>query len=267
MLNHSRRTILKTGLMASAAAVLPLSGAKAQRLGQGNIITEWEPKKPDEIRVSAIIGDDPVIMRGLSAVTRNLPNSTFWWAGNTNPITPTMLHDTDLLFTYYSSYLYSEENSRIIVDAITNGRMGWIAVHNTPWYTKGILSDLLGVDCALHREIQPVIISHLNKDHPITQGIEPTVINLDEQFGLFIRKPDDPGLTVLFRSQGVHDKQWTIQGVATQRGKGRTVTFTPGHYNWTYDNEACAEILWRSVHWVLNSPIPPFYGNYDDYQW
>jgi len=267
MQNQSRRTILKTGFLATAASVFPHTGAKAKSVKQGNIITDWEPKKPGEIRVSAICGDDPVIKRGLNAVTLNLPNSIFWWAGDTEPITPEMLNNTDLLFTYYSSYLYSEENSKIIVDNVMSGRMGWIAVHNTPWFTRGILSDLLGVDCALHREIQPVIISHLNETHPITKGIEPTVINLDEQFGLFLRKPDDPDLTVLFKSQGVHDKQWTIQGVATQRGKGRTVTFTPGHYNWTFDNEACAEILWRSVNWVLNRPIPAFYGNYDNYIW
>ena len=104
-------------------------------------------------------------------------------------------------------------------------------------------------------------------NHPITKGIEPSVINLDEQFGLFLRKPDDPDVTVLFKSQGVHDKQWTIQGVCAQRGRGRVVTFAPGHYNWTFVNEACQEILWRSANWVLNLPIPPFYGNYDSFIW
>ena len=261
---HSRRTAIKTGLAAAAATALNIPEVKAQ---QGNIITEWVPKKPGEIRVSAICGDDNVIRSGVSAATRNIPNSVMWWAADTSPITPEMLNNTDLLYTYYSMHLYSEENTKIIVDRITSGRMGWIALHNTPWFLTGSLSDLVGVDCALHREIQPVIVSNLNKNHPITKGIEPTVINLDEQFGLFLRKPDDPDVTVLFKSQGVHDKQWTIQGVAAQRGKGRVVTFAPGHYNWTFANEACAEILWRSSNWVLNRSIPPFPGSYDNYIW
>lgn len=261
---HSRRTVLKTGLVAAVSAALTVPEVKAQEL---EVLSAWVPKKPGELRISAICGDDPVIKRGFSSITQNLPNSTFWWANNYEPITPEMLNDTDLLLTYYSGYLYSEENSKIIIDTILNGRMGWIAVHNTPWFTKGNLSDLLGVDCALHREIQPVIICNLNQNHPITKGIEPHVISLDEQFGLFLRKPDDPDLTVLFKSQGVHDKQWTIQGVCAQRGKGRVVTFAPGHYNWTFDNEACQDILWRSVNWVLNLPISPFPGNYDNFIW
>lgn len=261
---HTRRTALKTGLVAATATALAVSEAKAQ---QSQVPSTWEPKKPGEIRISAICGEDNVVKSGLNSVTRNLSNANFWWADNYSPITREMLNDTDLLITYYSTYLYTEENAKIIIDNVTSGRMGWIALHNTPWFTKGNLSDLLGVDCALHREIQPVIISNLNQNHPITKGIEPHVINLDEQFGLFLRKPNDPDVTVLFKSQGVHDKQWTIQGVCAQRGKGRVVSFAPGHYNWTFKNEACQEILWRSANWVLNLPIPTFYGNYDNFIW
>jgi len=260
---HSRRSALRAGL-AAATAALATPSAKA---GQSQIPPEWVPKKPGEIRISAICGEDNVVRSGLVSVTRNLPKAHFWWADNYKPITREMLDDTDLLITYYSSYLYTEENSQTIIDNITNGRMGWIALHNTPWFARGGLSDLLGVDCALHREIQPVIISNLDQNHPITKGIEPHVINLDEQFGLILRKSNDPDVTVLFESQGVHDKQWTIQGVCARRGKGRVVTFAPGHYNWTYDNEACQEMLWRSANWVLNRPIPPFYGNYDKFIW
>ena len=260
---YARRTALTSGLAAAAATALAVPAAKAQQLAP----PVWEPKKPGEIRISAICGDDNAIKNGLTTVTKDLPNVNFWWADNRRPITQEMLNDTDLLITYYSMYLYTEENAKIIVDNVTSGRMGWIALHNTPWFTKGILSDLLGVDCALHREIQPVIISNLNQDHPITQGIEPHVINLDEQFGLIVRKPDDPDVSVLFKSQGVHDKQWTIQGVCAQRNKGRVVSFAPGHYAWTFRNKACQEILWRSVHWALNKTIPPFYGNYDGFIW
>ena len=102
---HSRRTALKTGLAAAAATALAVPEAKAQ---PSQVPSTWEPKKPGEIRISAICGEDNVVRSGLNSVTRNLPNANFWWADNYSPITREMLNDTDLLITYYSMYLYTE---------------------------------------------------------------------------------------------------------------------------------------------------------------
>lgn len=259
--NHSRRRVLKTGLAAAASVALSVPEAKAHE------VPIWEKKKPGELRITAICGEDPQLRNGLRNVMRHLPKANFWWANNRGPITSDMLHDTDLLLTFYSSYLYTEENIEIINNDITNRGMGWICVHNTPWFAGGKLNALMGAYPMLHREIQPVVICNLNQDHPITQGIEPFIIQLDEQFGAYIADPDDPDFTLLFRSHGLHDDHWTIQGWCVQRGKGRIVGMTPGHYEWTWYQVQYQELMWRAAQWALNLPLKPFYGSFENFIW
>ena len=261
-MEYSRRSILKTGLTAAAAATLPSGTGQAQQR-----TAEWRPKEPGRLRISAITGEGDRERDGLRGITSHLPNADFWWAANTRPITPEMLHNTDLLLTYYSSYLYSAENIQIIIDDITNRGMAWIAVHNTPWFAGDRLCEFMGAYAMLHREIQPVIIRNLNQEHPITRGIEPFIIQLDEQFGLYLANPKDPDVTMLFKSQGVHDGHVTIQGLCTQRGNGRIVVLTPGHYEWSWYETQYREIVWRAAQWALKLPMQPYYGNFDDFIW
>ena len=72
---HSRRTALKTGLTTAAVTALTGPEVKAQ---ETQVPSTWEPKKPGELRISAICGEDNVVRSGLNSVTRNLPNSKFW---------------------------------------------------------------------------------------------------------------------------------------------------------------------------------------------
>ncbi len=257
---HSRRTILKTGLAAAAASVIAVPAATAQKLPP-------KPKTPGSLRVSAICGEDHRVRNGLAPIMGHLPNVDFWWANDYQPITPAILNDTDLLLTYYSGYMYTPENIAAIKDGITNRGMGWICVHNTPWFTGDELNEFMGAYPMLHREIQPVSICRLDPKHPITKGIEPFVIQLDEQFGAYLANPKDPDMTVLFWSHGLHDDHWTIQGWCVQRGKGRIVGLTPGHYEWTWYEDQYQEIMWRAAQWALNLPLKPFYGNFDNYIW
>lgn len=278
---HSRRTILKTGFAAAAAAAVavPVSETKA-------LMPEPEPKKPGELKIVGAMGHDYHLEGSIRPIMGRIKKARVWWARHYGPITPELLSDTDLLLTFYAgdSYewspsgladsagtdrkrLYTDENVAAIIDNIENRGMGWIAVHNTPWFAGEKLNALMGADALLHREIQPVIICKLNQNHPITQGIEPFIIQLDEQFGVFFRDPDDPDVTMLFRSQGVHDKRMTTQGWCVQRGKGRIVGLTPGHYEWAWYQVQYQEILWRAAHWAMNIPIEPFYGNFDNFIW
>ena len=267
---HSRRNILKTGLAAAAVATLPISRAKAQRAQRGNILTEWVPKKPGEIRISAFCQDEPQVLSGLRPLT-NIENVTLYWAGNNTIATPEMIRDTDIMATFYSGYLYSDENRPVIIEEITKRGMAWFAIHNSCWQVNYLgdkeLSDFLGAYAMLHREVQPVTISRLNQNHPITKGIEPFVIPLDEQFGVYLADPKDPDVTVLFSGQGLHDQHWTIQGWAAQRGKGRIVGMLPGHQEWTWREPYYAEMTWRAFYWMLNRPIEPSNRSYDNYVW
>ncbi|MHB9029478.1 MAG: ThuA domain-containing protein, partial [Candidatus Latescibacterota bacterium] len=218
----SRRNMLKAGLAAAAGAALPVSGAQAQQQAPP------KPKKPGAIRISAICGEDYRVRGGLAPTMQRLPKADFWWANDYRPITPEILNDTDLLLTYYSGYMYTPENIKAIKDSVTNRGMGWICIHNTPWFVGDELNEFIGAYAMLHHQIQPVAIARLHPEHPITKGIEPFVIQLDEQFGAYLANPGDPDLTVLFWSHGLHDDRWTIQGWCVQRGKGRIVGLTPG---------------------------------------
>lgn len=258
----SRRTIVKTGLAAAAAAAIPARESATQALTPA-----WQPKQPGKLRITAITGEGYYERNGLRGITTHLPNADFWWAATIQPITPAMLRDTDLLLTYYSGYLYSDENVEVIIDEVTNRGMAWLAIHNTPWFAGDKLCALMGAHPMLHREIQPVIIRNLNQNHPITKGIEPFIIQLDEQFGLYLADPKDPDVTVLFKSQSAHDRHITIQGVAAERGKGRTVLMTPGHYEWSWYEIQYQELVWRAAQWALHLPMQPFYGSFENYLW
>jgi len=257
----SRRNILKSGLAAAAAAAIPVSNGQAQQQAPP------KPKKPGSTRISAICGEDYRVRGGLAPIMQRLPNADFWWANDYRPITPEILNDTDLLLTYYSGYMYTPENIKTIKDGVSNRGMGWICIHNTPWFTGDELNEFIGAYAMLHHQIQPVVIAKLHPMHPITKGMEPFIIQLDEQFGAYLANPKDPDLTVLFWSHGLHDDRWTIQGWCVQRGKGRIVGLTPGHYEWTWYEDEYQELMWRAAQWALNLPIQPFYGNYDNVIW
>lgn len=255
----SRRTLLRAGITAAAGSMLPGAAAEAGEAPPA--------KKPGSTRISAICGEDHRVRNGLRQTMTRLPDADFWWADNYQPVTPAIIGDTDLLLTYYSGYMYTEENIAAIKRNVTERGMGWICVHNTPWFVGDELNEFIGAYAMLHREIQPVAIAKLDPDHPITHGIEPFVINLDEQFGAYLADPDDPDLTVLFWSQGLHDGHWTIQGWCVQRGRGRIVGLTPGHYEWTWYEDQYQVIMWRAAQWALNIPIQPYFSTLDNFIW
>lgn len=276
---QTRRAVLKTGLATAAAAAIPAYESQAD-------LPLPEPKKPGEIKIVGAMGHDYRNETGVRPIMSRIKNARVWFARHYGPITPELLSDTDLLITYYAGdsfewspsgladtsgtirkSLYTEENIEAISDNIQRRGMGWIAVHNTPWFATEKLNELMGADCMLHREIQPVVIKNLNQNHPITKGIEPFIINLDEQFGVFLRNPKDPKLSILFKTEGVHDRRTTIQGWTVERGNGRIVGLTPGHYEWTWYQVQYQEIMWRAAHWALKLPIEPFYGSFENFIW
>jgi len=275
--NHTRRNILKTGLIAAGATATGVSRSEA-------LLPEPEPKKPGELKIVGAMGHDYRLESSVRPVMERIDGARVWFARHYGPITPELLSDTDLLITYYAgdsfewspsgladsrgtkrAQLYSDENVEAIIDNIENRGMGWIAVHNTVWFLNDRLNRFVGAEPILHREIQPVIICNLNQEHPITKGIEPFIINLDEQFGVFINDPEN--VTTLFKSQSVHDKHRTIQGWSVERGKGRIVGLTPGHYEWTWYQVQWQEIMWRSALWAMHQQMKPFYGSFDVFIW
>jgi len=266
----TRRTALKTGLAATAAAVVPMDGAAAAPA----------PKAPGETKIVVMMGHDgmhndvsyEMEIRSIFASKKD------WriWAARTNKvISPELIADADLIITQRFGDPY-EWNAEGLADSVGSQRfslyndvmapamianvrdrgMGWLAVHNTIWNGRKDLEDFIGVDAELHQEIQPVIYKQFNPEHPVTRGIEPFCVNLEEQFGVKIKNPAET--TILFRSLAVHDHRDSVGGWCLERGKGRVIGLLPGHLEWCYRVEAYREVFWRAAFWAMRREIEPF---------
>ncbi|MFC1538246.1 ThuA domain-containing protein [Candidatus Latescibacterota bacterium] len=274
---QSRRKILKTGLCvasaAAAATVLDKPDAHAQTPA---------PKAPGETKIVVMMGHDGMhndvsYEMNIRSIFSSKRNWRIWAARTNKVITPELINDADLIMTqrFGDPYewnpsgladstgrerftLYNDVMAEAIIDNVENRGMGWMAIHNTVWNGRKDLEDFLDVDAELHQEIQPVIYKDLRQDHPITQGIEPFFINLEEQFGVKIKTPSKT--TVLFRSLAVHDKRDSVGGWCLERGKGKIVGLLPGHLEWAYGVREYAEIFWRSAFWAMSREIEPYPG-------
>ena len=106
----------------------------------------------------------------------------------------------------------------------------------------------------MHGPVVNTRIVDLNPDHPITQGIAPFGIGIDEVFDAVMK----PGQHVqLFRAVQEQPKRNAISGWCRQEGEGRVVAVLPGHTTGPYGSREFLTILWRSAHWALKREIPP----------
>ncbi len=121
-------------------------------------------------------------------------------------------------------------------------------------------------NCIQQLETRPILGGQKFAKKPLPETLKLTK-ELGWIFGAYIADPDDPDFTLLFRSHGLHDDHWTIQGWCVQRGKGRIVGMTPGHYEWTWYQVQYQELMWRAAQWALNLPIEPFYGSFENFIW
>ena len=270
----TRRNVLKTGLAAVAAATVPATGADA---------AFPRPKAPGETKIVVMMGHDGMhndvsYEMHIRSIFTTKKDWRIWAARTNKVITPELIADADLIITqrFGDPYEWSAEgladgtgreyhslyNDVMAPEMIRNVRergMGWLAIHNTIWNGRKDLEDFIGVDAELHQEIQPVIYKMFNQSHPITRGIEPFCVNLDEQFGVKIKNPAET--TTLFRGLAVHDKRDSVGGWCLQRGKGRVVGLLPGHLEWAYTVNEYRKIFWNAAFWAMTREIEPYPGS------
>jgi len=264
----TRRTVLTTGL-ASLAASIASTPAQAAR------------KAPGETKVVYFGGDYIHNGVGQERYLRETFSKSGWgllFAQASRFITPVELADTDLLMMTRTGAFDAQgfspdglvrnrpdpdpfmppEMEEVIIDNVTNRGMGFIAFHCTagnPEHPR--LMKFLGVKPLRTGAIlQPVKIHDLNANHPITRGMEPFEIDLDEN----LRKEleDDRNLIPLFTSTGVTDGSAAVGGWCVQRGKGRVVVLLAGHTNDPWKHAQYRQIHWRAAHWALGRDIPTF---------
>jgi len=260
----TRRAVLKTGLAGVAATTLA------------------NPKAPGETKIVAVMGDywHPAASqeRHVRQIFSSRKNWKIYFVLASSHLTAELLSDADLFVSARyggrddpswtdepvvesrppGDRIWTDEHLDAVFDNVRNRGMGWLAVHCTLFSGRKEVEDFIGIEPILHQEIQPLIVRQLNREHPVTRGIDTFFINLDEQFDAEIKNPETT--TTLFRTVAVHDKRNALGGWCLERGAGRVVGLLPGHYQWTYREPAYQEIFWRAAHWAMKRDIPPYPG-------
>ena len=267
----SRRNMLKTGIASLAATAVA---------GSAHAAFEVRPKQPGETKIVAVMGDywHPAISQE-SHVRQIFSHNKSWkiyFVMSSRFLTAKLLSDADLFISARyggrdslgwspdpiiverprGDQIWTDEHIDAIEDNVTNRGMGWIAAHCSLANGRERLQQFMGMKPLLHQEVQPLGIDDLNPDHPVTKGIPPFFINLDEQFAIELTEPETT--SVLFKSTALHDKRVTIAGWALQRGKGRVVGLLPGHYQWNYRVPEYQDIFWRAAYWAMSRDIEPY---------
>jgi len=266
----SRRNVLKTGFAAAAAATIASPNAYAAQFA----------KQPGETKIVCVMGDywhNPVWqeqhVRGIFSSNRDWK---VYFVLASRYLTAELLSDTDLLITTRygggdalgwtpepivcerprSDIIWTDEHVEAVCDNVRNRGMGFLAAHCTLFCGREEIEDLMGIEPQLHQEMQPMAYNYFNQDHPITRGIEPYYVTLDDQFGVDFKYPSRT--TILFTTQAVHDKREMVSGWCLEQGNGRVVGLLPGDHNFAYRVAEFQEIFWRAAHWAMKRDIPPY---------
>ncbi len=265
----TRRAVLNAGMAALAA-----SGAALPKQARGNA---------GGLRVLFLVGDYYHNGAMQEYAWRRVLKTTGWrlmFAQEPSFITPDVMASADLyVLCRYSTdtqptnislgwspdkiietrpepeIFMTPEHEAMIVKNVRRG-MGLVAVHCAVWNPKSRqYLDLLGVEKPImHGPVVPAHIFDLNQEHPISKGIEPFNIGIDEVFNAVMK----PGQHVpLFRTSQETPPRDAIGGWCREEGSGRVVALMPGHTTGPYGNRKFLEMMWRSAHWAVKRDIPP----------
>ena len=237
-----------------------------------------QSKAPGEVRVLFLVGDywhNPITQE---KNWQSVLHPTGWrlmFAQATRFVTPGVLAETDLfVVSRYSKAnslgwspgeivekrldeepFLTDEREAAIIDNVHRG-MGLLAMHCAIWNgERPKFMELLGVqEPYMHTKVQPALLHNLNRNHPITRGIEPCKIAEDEIFSADLI----PGHSVpLYNLKGEEQPIDTTGGWCHESGKGRVVVLLPGHNPHPFHMKSFKEIMWRSAHWAMKKEIAP----------
>jgi type 1 glutamine amidotransferase len=266
----SRRNVLKTGIAVAATATIASPKAYAAQF----------EKRPGETKIVCVMGDywhNPVWQeQHVRGIFSSKSDFKVYFVLASRYMTAELLSDTDLLITTRygggdalgwspepivgerppSDVIWTDEHVNAVCDNVRNRGMGFLAAHCTLFCGRNEIEDLMGIEPQLHQEMQPMAYSWFNQDHPITKGMEPYYITLDDQFGVDFKYPSRT--TILFKTQAVHDKREMVSAWCIEQGNGRVVGLLPGDHNFAYRVPEYQEIFWRAAYWAMKRDIPPY---------
>ncbi len=156
---------------------------------------------------------------------------------------------------YTGAELWTDSNVRAIMDAVEKRGMGLLVLNEAIACGKRDFTDFLDIEPLEANALEPLWGTHINTDHPITQGVGKFMIDLDKQYAAVIKSSETVSL---FETTAIHEKRQTVSGWALERGKGRVVGLLPGATAHAYHAPEYANIFWRAAHWAMKMSIPAY---------
>ena len=269
----SRRNLLKSGLAAvAAAAIITPEGYSATP-------QEIKPKKPGEKKAVFLGGDQLHNFMDQEPPLRKICEKQgylFYSLHDSRYLTPEFISDADVLLIErwdgpvagtVSGPIYveaptpddflSEKTADAIIDNVTNRGMGFLSIHCmvSSAFDREKMMDFLGVKGIIHGPLQPVHVHNFNQNHPITKGMKPFDLPLDENFGAELYRND---ATMLFETTGFWDKRNDFGGWCLEKGKGRVAGLTAGHTYFAYRDDNYLNLFWRSIQWIAKNDVTDY---------
>jgi type 1 glutamine amidotransferase len=138
------------------------------------------------------------------------------------------------------------------IEAFLNRGGGLVLSHYVLWNASPALADLLGLAKGKdsHYKHKVVTLKLTDSRHPILLGLPDTFTLADECF--WNLQGDRSKVTALATSDEIVGDQVRAEPViwAYERGKGRVVASTLGHFDWTFDDPFFRTLLLRGIAWA-----------------
>lgn len=151
-------------------------------------------------------------------------------------------------------YWMTVEQGKAVKEFVQNGG-GALFYHNVTYISpqNQEFRDVLGAVTREHPPLRPFKVKIVNKEHPITRGVNDFVVT-DEQH--FVKYEKDPKY-ILMESVNEDGLTWrdagtsSVAGWAYDYGKGRVCYLAPGHVITALWNPEYEKIQRNAVKWVL----------------
>jgi type 1 glutamine amidotransferase len=153
-----------------------------------------------------------------------------------------------------ADYWIKPEQGKAVKDFVSNGG-GVLFYHNVTYISphNDDFRDVLGAVTEEHPPLRPFKVKIVNRDHPITRGVNDFVVT-DEQHYMAYQK--DPKYLLM---QSVNENGLTFKDLGTSSaagwaydyGKGRVCYLAPGHVITSLWNPEYEKLQKNAVRWLL----------------
>ena len=158
----------------------------------------------------------------------------------------------DVIVLYQHPKCLSDAKHQQQIEAFLKRGGGLVLSHYVLWNASPPLAKLLGLAKGKDSQYKHkfVTLNLPEPHHPIMHGLPDTFTLADECF--WNLQGDRSKVTVLATSDEVVGDKISAEPViwAYERGKGRVVASTLGHFDWTFDDPFFRTILLRGIAWA-----------------